>query len=347
MSGFLRNAWYAAGWASELAAGARVGRVLLNEPVLLYRAEDGSPAAIGNRCPHRFAPLNMGKRFGDQIACPYHGLRFDRTGACVHNPHGDGRIPPRARVPAYPVIEKGPLLWIWMGEPAAADPAGIPDFDFMTSPDHLVDIGGSLRMDCHYELIVDNLMDLSHAVFLHESNIGTPDTLRGELRVEEGERWVSGEIWTPNCTPVGACLPIAGPGNPVDHWLRMEWHAPSNLVMYLGCTPKGRPRPEGFESGAIHMITPETDTSAHYFFANAMPAAFREFLPPPDPSGISQKSVFENEDGVMLKAVQKMMGTTDLWSLNPVFLAGDGAAIRVRRTLQRLIEEETGALTPA
>src|ERR1044072_4429277 len=101
MDRYLQNAWYAAGWASELADGAMVGRTFLDKPVLMYRAEDGSPVAIGNRCPHRFAPLSMGKRFGDQVACPYHGLRFDRTGTCVLNPHGEGRVPPAAGVPSY------------------------------------------------------------------------------------------------------------------------------------------------------------------------------------------------------------------------------------------------------
>ena len=91
---YLRNAWYVAAWADDLAEGQLLGRTILKEPIVLYRKADGNVAALQDRCPHRFAPLHMGKVVrGDRIQCPYHGLEFDASGACVLNPHGTKNIP--------------------------------------------------------------------------------------------------------------------------------------------------------------------------------------------------------------------------------------------------------------
>ena len=79
MSGtYLRNAWYVAAWSDDLAEGKLLARTIMKEPIVLYRRADGSPAALHDRCPHRFAPLSMGKIVhGDAVQCPYHGLEFD------------------------------------------------------------------------------------------------------------------------------------------------------------------------------------------------------------------------------------------------------------------------------
>ena len=104
---YLRNAWYVAAWSDDLADGQLLGRTILKEPIVLYRKSDGHVAALQDRCPHRFAPLHMGKIVkGDFVQCPYHGLEFNSSGACVLNPHGTKNIPPRARVRSYPVTEK-------------------------------------------------------------------------------------------------------------------------------------------------------------------------------------------------------------------------------------------------
>lgn len=85
---FLQNIWYVAAHGSELKE-EQLTRRILDNPVLLYRKQDGTIAAISNICPHRFAPLDRGLRFGDTIECPYHGLQFGPDGTCVLNPHTD------------------------------------------------------------------------------------------------------------------------------------------------------------------------------------------------------------------------------------------------------------------
>jgi len=82
---FLKNAWYCAGWGDDLGATTLSAITILEEPILLYRRDDGTPVAIGDRCPHRFAPLHQGKLAEARIECPYHGLRSDAEGRCVNN----------------------------------------------------------------------------------------------------------------------------------------------------------------------------------------------------------------------------------------------------------------------
>ena len=96
MSYYLKNTWYVATWADEVGRQP-LRRKLLDQDLAIFRKQDGQPVAIGNRCPHRFAPLSMGKLIGDCIECPYHGLQFDGSGNCVVNPHGNKAIPPKAQ----------------------------------------------------------------------------------------------------------------------------------------------------------------------------------------------------------------------------------------------------------
>src|SRR4051795_5850477 len=78
---YLRNAWYVAAWSDDLVDGQLLPRKIMHEPVVLYRKPDGKIAALEDRCPHRFAPLSMGKVVRDDVVqCPYHGLEFDATG---------------------------------------------------------------------------------------------------------------------------------------------------------------------------------------------------------------------------------------------------------------------------
>ncbi|MGE4336519.1 MAG: Rieske 2Fe-2S domain-containing protein, partial [Pigmentiphaga sp.] len=107
---FVKNTWYVAGWGHEIVNGALLSRKLLNETILFYRKEDGTVAALDDRCCHRLAPLSLGRQEGDCIRCMYHGLKFGADGQCVEAP-GLPRIPSKAKVRSYPVVEKN--RWIW------------------------------------------------------------------------------------------------------------------------------------------------------------------------------------------------------------------------------------------
>ncbi|EEF25490.1 oxidoreductase, putative, partial [Ricinus communis] len=265
---FIRNSWYVALWADELPAGKLVHQTILGEPVVLYRKEDGAPAAIVDRCSHRFAPLSMGKLLpGNRIQCPYHGLEFDQTGKCVKNPHGNCTIPAASHLRSFPVIEKYKFIWIWMGD-TQADPAKIPDYSCLdTAPAAHITDTGYLNIKAHYELIVDNLLDLSHTAYVHEGILGNSGTVVADIGVEQvGDVITVARPSKDTVTP--GMLQMLSPGGfeRGDQHQTISWYAPSNLILEFGVSKVGEPKSQGTGYLALHLITPETARSSHYRF---------------------------------------------------------------------------------
>ena len=168
---FLRNYWYAAGFSEEVGREF-LARTYLDENVVIFRREDGTPVALEDRCAHRRLPLSMGKLIGDTVECGYHGLLYDCAGTCIKIP-GQDRVPKGTGVKAYPIVERHRYLWIWMGDPKLADESEIPDFSRIDDPAY----GTSnikFRHDAHVQLLIDNLMDLSHLAYVHSTTTGSP-----------------------------------------------------------------------------------------------------------------------------------------------------------------------------
>jgi phenylpropionate dioxygenase-like ring-hydroxylating dioxygenase large terminal subunit len=335
---FLRNAWYVAAWSHEIRAGELFARRFLGEPVLLFRTEAGEALAVSERCPHRFAPLSKGSLQAGRLRCGYHGLEFDSTGTCVHNPHGEA-VPKNADLKSYPVREEDGLVWIWMGEPD--DIGDRRPLRFACLDPNTFAIGtGYLLGAAHYELMTDNILDLSHIQFLHP-NLGTEAVARAKIEVrDEGdsivcERQMRDELLSPLLA-----TSYRTEGKPVDRTLSVKWHAPAMMHLTVTVVPAGRPREESrFGSQSLHLFTPETETTTHYFYSGSRNYELENqdltnrFIG-------ALRMVFETEDKPMIEAQQAMMGTTDLMSLAPVSLSVDTAAIRARRALGRLIARE-------
>src|SRR5262245_13208923 len=167
---FLRNNWYVGAWSHEVSGDGLLSRKLLGEAVLFFRQSNGAVAALRDRCAHRFAPLSLGRREGDCVRCMYHGLVFDAEGRCTEEP---GREHPShgLKVRTYPIVERWKQVWIWMGDPALADPALIPDCHFQDSPEW-ASIPAYIHYSADYRLILDNLLDFSHLTFVHATTLG-------------------------------------------------------------------------------------------------------------------------------------------------------------------------------
>ncbi|MBP7335969.1 MAG: aromatic ring-hydroxylating dioxygenase subunit alpha [Niveispirillum sp.] len=344
----LKNIWYMAAWDKEIPPGRLFHRTLVERPVVFFRDHEGSVRAIGDRCPHRFAPLHMGELVGDAVQCRYHGLRFGSDGQCVHNPHGNGAIPKAAKVPSYPVYERYGAVWIWFGDPALADPAKLPVFPLL-DPEKYAAGQGYLKAKAHYELESDNIMDLSHIEFLHPL-FATEAVRRGKIEtVQEGDAVWSKRFITNDHLP-SFLEEIFGlePGTAVDRWLDCKWQAPALIELYSGATQTGRPREEGSDVPSIHFFTPETAKTTHYFYAMCCPRSAG-----PMAQEIAQQQTdavrgpFETEDLPVVEAQQEMIGDADFMSLNPVLLPTDAGAGRARRVLARMIAEEEKQLNPA
>ena len=178
---FLKDTWQVAAFGKEVSHDL-LARTLAGEDVLLFRTEAGEPVAMHNTCPHRFVPLSMGKLVGDVVQCAYHGLCFDKSGDCVKVP-GQDRIPAAAKVRTYKLVERYDFIWIWLGDPALADPDTVPNFFWMTDPGWAISEGYH-HVHAHYQLLNDNLLDLSHETFVHSHSIGNAAVADSPLAVE-------------------------------------------------------------------------------------------------------------------------------------------------------------------
>jgi phenylpropionate dioxygenase-like ring-hydroxylating dioxygenase large terminal subunit len=339
---YLRNSWYVAGLAEELAAGQLLARTLLGEPLVFFRRPDGQVAALQDRCPHRFAPLSAGSLCdgGASVQCPYHGLRFDATGTCVHNPHGPAAIAKAAAVRSWRVVERDRLLWWWAGDAEHADEGLIPDFSRVTCAPEDATIRGYLPTACDYQLLVDNILDLTHADYLHAGSLGSGALTRSKAQVVDlGERslgisWLS----SGDQAPPAFDQHLREQGQPTDQWTEVTWSAPSVMLLCVGAALQGEGRERGVDTANLHLATPETPGRTHYWYWST-----RNFAIDPQANAAIRPMVefaFSQQDKPMLEAQQRRMGEAPFWSLKPVLLPGDAGAVRARRKLDALIESE-------
>jgi len=337
----LKNIWYMAAWDDEVAAGRLFHRTLLEKPILFFRDSRGTVRAIGDRCPHRFAPLHLGSLVGDAVQCKYHGLRFGGDGRCVNNPHGNGVIPSAAKVPTFPIVERYGAIWIWPGDPQLANPDTVPVFPVL-DPQKYAAGHGYLKAKANYELESDNILDLSHIEFLHPL-FATEAVRRGRTEASQ----VGNTVWSKRFI-TNDYLPSfledifrLKPGAAADRWLDCRWQAPALIELYSGATPTGRPREEGTEAPSVHFFTPETATTTHYWYAMCCPQSLGSMAQEiAQQQTDSVRGPFEAEDLPVVEAQQEMIGDADFMSLNPVLLPGDAGAGRARRILAKMIAAE-------
>ncbi len=336
---FLQNSWYVAAFSEEVTRDL-FRRVILDQPVLLYRREDGDPVAVFDRCPHRFAPLSRGDLIGDVVQCKYHGLRFDGSGQCVHNPHGTV-IAPAMHLRAFPLVERHGLVWIWMGAPDRADPATIPYLGHIEEPNGLRLATFYEACPFRYDILVDNLLDLSHADYLHAGSFagGAPQSAKTQI-VNDGDAITV--IRTQHRAP-----PLVGypDRSEVDIELRTRWHPSQVLMFEIRLAPPGELATNAKRiSQFSHAITPETAGTSHYFLMHSWDGSLsdEEF----ERRKVGQRKLITTEDLPMLLAVDREMQGQELMDLRPVILPTDRGAIMVRNRMKQLLSAEAGDAAP-
>jgi vanillate O-demethylase monooxygenase subunit len=359
---FLKNYWYVAAWPEEIG-DQPLARTILGEPIVFYRTAEGVPVAFEDRCCHRAAPLSLGRVVeGSQLQCGYHGMTFDADGHCVAIP-GQTAIPPQARIRKYPVVDRWKFSWIWMGDPALADEAKIPQVRFNTDPGWSF-VGGYLKFDCHYQLLVDNLLDLTHETFLHSKTIGNEHVAKTPLaKVKANNKEalnvspmgavvnerpsVTAARWMLDIDPPPLYAATGGFGErkeKVDRWQLLHFEPPSHVWLDAGVATAGTGAPEGDRhAGITHIlydgITPETEDSTHYFWS--FPRDYK--TDEPEITAFLDKGLYNTflEDQEMLERQHVLLRAKPEAPL--VDLNVDRPAAQARRLVDKLLAEEATA----
>lgn len=161
-----RSYWYIAAKSTDLKSKP-IRAMLWNEPVVLFRDNEGLPQALLDRCPHRNVPLSSGTIQQNNIQCPYHGWEFDGKGTCVHIP---GRVQMQTsssrNVRAFPAREQQGYIWVY------TDSKSTPNHEPYRFPfleeDGYRSIHYQADFDANLLATAENVLDVPHTAFLHK-----------------------------------------------------------------------------------------------------------------------------------------------------------------------------------
>jgi vanillate O-demethylase monooxygenase subunit len=342
---FPKNAWYVACSTSEIDEKP-LGRTVCNEKMVFYRGDENKVAALEDFCPHRAAPLSLGRVCDGKLVCGYHGLAMGCDGKTVSMP--GQRVGGFPAIRAFPVVERYGFVWVWPGESSLANAALIPHMEWYNNPEWAYG-GGLYHIACDYRLMIDNLMDLTHETYVHANSIGQKEIDETPCKTTaEGDLVVTSRFMEAVEPPPFWKLALRGNHLPddvlVDRWQICRFTPPSNVMIEVGVAPVGSggyeaPNDKKVYSVVVDFITPETETSIHYFWGmarkfnpndKALTATVRE----------GQGKIF-SEDLEMLEKQQRNI------SANPdrklLMLNIDAGGLRSRKVIDRLIAQEQTA----
>jgi len=331
---FVLDAWYVVAWSSEITREP-ARRVVCARPIVLYRAEDGTPVALTDRCAHRGFPLSAGRTVGDAIECGYHGFTYGRDGTCIRIPAQD-RIPKSICVRSFPIIERDGWAWVWLGDEEKADQARIPDTHWMSDPAWAT-VTHTVSIACRAELIHDNLLDLTHESFLHTSTVGDEYIVDHGVTVQ-----VHGDVVSVDRLMPGVQAPPLYASTMQTHGLYdrfhcTEFHAPSFHILHSGITGTGRPRAEGFLIKVLNGITPVDDQHSIYYYAFS-----RNFAVDQD----SATQELREGLGIVLEEDRNALELQEIGlqsrpsAERDALIAQDAGIIKARRIMDRLLDAE-------
>ncbi len=339
----VRDRWYIAAFSHEIDR-TPMERTILGLPVVFYRTEAGKPVAMHGICPHRYYPLAKGTLRGDAIVCGYHGFAFAQDGKCVDIP-SQGTASGFCQ-PTYPIEERGPLCWIWMGDAARCDPELIPPYgDFgMDQPGWRTSSLNYFHLRGRYQLLIDNLMDLTHLPHVHSHIPGGEAMSRMALReiddngpyqlVREGKL-----PWTPFSDLMW------GPDTRYDGLATFESHTAfygpelirTGMPIFTAIEGHDRVPPELGVLHIMHGITPETATTTHYFgFSTRNFRLDDETL---DEFQLNSDRHIRQQDADAINAVEERLETAVAFQ-RELLVRADAPAVKIRQKVQAMLDAE-------
>jgi len=336
---FVHNEWYVAAFASEVTREL-LPRILLDKRVVLFRSESGEPVALSDRCAHRAYPLSLGRLEGDTLVCGYHGFRFDTAGNCIEVPSA-AKCPKEVGVARYPVLQRGPLVWIWMGDPQLADPGRLPEQEWLGDSGWETS-SGYFELQSNYVSMHENLLDLTHLSYLHAATFGTPDYARAPFRSEiaDGYFALHRDVVPTTLPPVWAEPTGLAGCDTAARIVKSEFKSPAfhqvNVSFYDSKLPESRRKVSRIKTA--HILTPRTHSSCHYFIVHGRDFALND-------DGVTQfmhENLFAafKEDVEGMAALEQVWETTDPQDMYEISVASDGPSVAMRRYLKARADAE-------
>ena len=342
---FPMNAWYVACTPDEIELKP-LGRTICDQKMVFFRGPDGAVVALEDWCPHRGAPLSLGKVVDGTLVCGYHGLQMGCDGKTIAMPGQRVRGFPPVR--SFAAVERHGFIWVWPGEAERADPGAIHHLDWAESSEWAYG-GGLYHVGCDYRLMIDNLMDLTHETYVHASSIGQKEIDEAPVMTKvNGDEVITSRFMENIGAPPFWQMALRGnqlpDDQPVDRWQICRFTPPSHVMIEVGVALAGN---GGYEADpkvkassiVVDFITPETSTSHWYFWGMA-----RRFQPADqaltDTIREGQGKIF-SEDLEMLERQQKNLLA---WPQRQLLkLNIDAGGVQSRKIIDRLLAAEAEA----
>lgn len=340
---YINNAWYCAGWDYEVSQSKKaiIEKKIAGERIVLYRKQNGNMVAMEDRCPHRQAPLSLGKKEGDSLRCMYHGIKFSPSGDCEEIP-GQDEIPARACVRVFPVVEKDSWIWVWMGDPEKADVNLIahavgpdhPDYNIKTS---------YVRINSDYRLELANLADLTHSSFVHEDTFAMGWAQVHSKPVHQTlDRGIKTDIWVRSAPLPKFASHMFPQGFLCDAHFSVTQTVPCNWILHFRVFQAGR-NTDGesdgqllFDSWSCQAVTPRDENTVDYYYSWGASKA-TDF---PGFSDMLLEGINEafGEDREMLEAQHKRIAEKP--NAPKISIAADAGPTRMLSVLNKLLKAE-------
>jgi len=183
------NFWYPVCLSEELTSEAPVRATILKLRFVAFRDEEGAAKVLSDTCVHRGGTLSKGKVANGRVACPYHGWQFDGEGICRHIPvlGEDAKIPKRAKVDGYPVIERYGIVFAFLGDLPEDERPPLMEVREWEKEGWRTSGLVTLDLDAYYERSVENGLDPAHNEFVHNSQGNVK--FKPETLLIEDEDW--------------------------------------------------------------------------------------------------------------------------------------------------------------
>ena len=216
-----KKCWYPITFVQDFPNHHPYGFTLYDEPFVLFRDRSGKLACLKDICPHRAAKLSDGQIIEGKIECLYHGWQFDTEGKCQYIPQlpDEAKIPERACVKSFVVVEKQGIIWFWRGKSEEADEKLIPTIPNLDLPEF---ISTNFALDLPYDqsYFIENVMDPAHVSISHHNTRGGGNRQNAQPL----------EMEVIKTSPSGICGKWRGINKANDSWKFIDFIAPSLVL---------------------------------------------------------------------------------------------------------------------